>query len=120
MKTLRSMSLLRWCTFVWFSLYLAVAGASPMLQPDPAGLEIVCSAAGVIKFIMPAEGVPAPTPDPGMDCPLCMPQATPAPPQQDWTPALETAAPQALPLPRMHVAVAMAAPPPARGPPFPQ
>lgn len=118
-QTLRSMSLLRWWKFVWFSLYLGVVGVSPLVPPDAAGLEIVCSAAGVIKLITPAQGgIPVQTHDAGMDCPLCMPQAAPAPPEQDWMPALQTAAHQTLPLPRKPVVVAIAAQPPARGPPF--
>lgn len=111
------MTSLRWWLLAWFFAYVGAAAASPLLQPR--SLEIVCSGTGATKILVHSHGGPAEAGAPGLDCPLCLPQAAPAAPPQAGLHAIEPMARQPLPLSRVHVVAAMAAPPPARGPPFP-
>ena len=116
MKTLRSMTRLRWWVLAWFALCLGVAVASPLVQPK--AMDVVCSNAGGVKIVVHADDGPVKHGAKGMDCPLCLLEsAPPEPPQARW-PALLPLARQPLPLSCVQPVVAMAAPPPARAPPF--
>lgn len=114
MKTLRAMKQLRWCVLVWFALFLGVAVASPLVQPK--SMDVVCSNAGGIKLVFQSDEAPAK--HGGMDCPLCLLEATPPEPPHARLPALSPLACQPMPLSCVHTVVAMATPPPARAPPF--
>ena len=75
------MQLLRrahWITrlvLVWFALFIGAATASPMVQPQD--VQMVCTDMGAMKLVsLDEDSGPSPQ---GMDCPLCMPVAAPAP-----------------------------------------
>ena len=78
MQTLRNA---RWITrfvLVWFALFIGAAVASPLMQSDKT--QMVCSAIGGMKLVnLDADQDTPPTGSHGMDCPLCMPSAAPAP-----------------------------------------
>lgn len=78
MHTLRNA---RWITrlvLVWLALFLGAAIASPIVKP--AGGQMVCTALGGMKMVNPDTGDEASAiAHLGMDCPLCMPIAAPAP-----------------------------------------
>jgi hypothetical protein len=100
---------------VWFALALGVAAASPMVQPQSQ--QLVCTAAGSVKFVN-LDGDGAARASGGLqDCPLCV--LVGAPPQA--MPLLATLpAPVADPVPfaaKTHLAVRSAPPLPPRGPP---
>ena len=116
MKTLRAMTHLRWWALAWFALCLGVAVASPLIQPQP--MEVVCSNAGGVKIVVHADDGPAKVGVMGMDCPLCLLEAAPPEPLQARLPAPPPLARQPLPPSCVHTVAAMAAPPPARAPPF--
>lgn len=116
MKTLRATTQLRWWVLAWFALCLGVAVASPLVQPKP--IEVVCSSTGGLKMVVHAEGGPVNSGAMGMDCPLCLLEASPPETQQARVPAQLPLARQPLPLSCVPTVAAMAAPPPARAPPF--
>lgn len=100
---------------LWLVLSLGAAIASPVVHPQ--AMELVCSTSGTVKLIVQTDDGAQELGASHLDCPLCLP-ATGAPP----LPAVALPAPlplgQALqPIPAAHVAIAAAAPLPARGPP---
>ncbi|MDP9898651.1 DUF2946 family protein [Variovorax ginsengisoli] len=116
MHALRHVHLLHRLVLAWFVLSLGVAIAGPVVHPQ--SMEMVCSAAGMIKLIVHTdEG----TQDPGrtaMDCPLCT--TTGAPPPIVGALHLPTPLPLAhavQSIPSARIAAATQAPLPARGPP---
>lgn len=100
----------------WFVLFVAVATASPWVQP--VELQLVCSAAGEAKLVsLDDDGVASQHVGHLLDCPACMPSGLPGP---EGSPRL----PRQLPLPHVltpleeaRIAAITAAPLPARGPP---
>lgn len=116
MKTLRSMARLRWCVLAWFALYLGVAAASSIAQPK--AMDVVCSSTGITKLLIHAKDGAVESGAAGMDCPLCLLAAAPPEPPQARLPAVPPLARQPLPSSCVHPVAAMAAPPPARAPPF--
>lgn len=110
------MSRLRWLVLAWFALCLGVAVASPLIQPK--GMEVVCSSTGVAKLLVHAKDGAVELGAVGMDCPLCLLEASPPEPLQARLPTVLPLAHQPLPLSCVHAVAAMAAPPPARAPPF--
>ena len=78
MQTLRRAHWITRLVLVWFALFIGAAVASPLVQQDQT--QMVCSAMGGMKMVNPDTGDDAsPTVKVGMDCPLCMPMAAPAP-----------------------------------------
>ena len=61
---------------VWFALFIGVAVASPLVNPE--GVQLVCSATGSVKWVQPnADGDDASSGKHGLQCPLCLPVAAP-------------------------------------------
>lgn len=115
MKTLRSMSQLRWWVLAWFALHLGAAIASPIVQPKL--MEMICSSAGALKIITQSADGSVALGDVGMDCSLCLLGSSAPVTTHVQLPAL---APQAgAPVIQGHVfaVIVMATPPPARAPP---
>ena len=76
MQNLRNAPLLARFVLVWFALFIGVAVASPLVNPE--GLQRVCSATGSVKWVQPnADGDDASNSKHGMHCPLCLPVAVP-------------------------------------------
>ena len=101
---------------LWFALTLGAAIAAPIVKP--AALELVCTSAGAMKFIVTDdEGLPT-AGAAHLDCPLCMPAGAPPPVMPGALPVLPQAPRHVAPLARAaHRRVAAAPPLPARGPP---
>jgi len=78
MPTLRRAAWITRLVLVWWTLFIGAAVASPLVKAD--GLQMVCSGAQGMKLVdldaLDAAGHPAPQ---GLDCPLCLPVAAPAP-----------------------------------------
>ncbi len=117
MTALQTLRNARWITrlvLVWFALFLGAAVASPLVKPGST--QMVCSTMGMKLVNLDADEGTGATPDPGMDCPLCMPTAAPAPE------ALPTPLPNGLghalhPLESARLASLIGLPWQARGPP---
>ena len=63
---------------VWFALFVGAAVASPLVRSE--GLQMVCSGMGGMQLVSLEAGDNAGTTVPqGLDCPLCLPAAVPAP-----------------------------------------
>jgi hypothetical protein len=76
MQNLRNAHLLARFVLVWFALFIGVAVASPLVNPE--GLQRVCSATGSVKWVQPnANGDDALNEKHGTHCPLCLPVAAP-------------------------------------------
>jgi hypothetical protein len=113
MHRLRDVRFLTRLVLAWFALSLGVAMASPWVKPQ--ALQLVCSAAGTAKLV-PADGADdVAGASHLLDCPLCIMAAAP-PPAARSAAAVPAghAAPQAR---RSSWPGAVAALPPARGPP---
>ncbi|MDP2768640.1 MAG: hypothetical protein Q8O81_02275 [Giesbergeria sp.] len=115
MKTLRSMTRLRWWLLAWFALYLGAAVASPIIQPQVT--EMVCTSTGAVKLFVHSDGGTVELGAVGMDCPMCLLGATvPVTTHVALPVLLPQADIPALPA-RVFTVIATAAPPPARAPP---
>jgi len=115
MQHLRNANYLARFMLVWFALYLGVAIASPLVNPQ--GTQLVCSASGTMKVVSATGDAGAPNSGNTLDCPLCA--GVGAPPPLDLV-AFDATSPLAYALQSIasaHIATATAAPPPARGPP---
>ena len=78
LQSLRNAHFITRLVLVWFALFIGVSVASPLVKPQAA--QMVCSAMGGMKMVNPDTGDDAsPSIKAGMDCPLCMPMAAPAP-----------------------------------------
>lgn len=61
---------------VWFALFIGVAVASPLVNPE--GVQLVCTTSGGVKLLqLDADGEEAHATDHSLHCPLCMPVAAP-------------------------------------------
>jgi hypothetical protein len=116
MKTLRSTIRLRWYVLAWLAFCLGVAVASPLVQPK--AMNLVCSSASGIKLVVSTDEGSVKLGSMGVDCPLCLLEATPPELPNTRLSTLLPLARQPLPLSCVPVVVATAAPPPARAPPF--
>jgi len=99
----------------WFALSIGVAVASPLLNPQT--LDLVCSAAGVVKLVVKSEGGSGEPSGHLFDCPLCVQVGSPpafaqagAQPPHPLSYALRRVV-------AAHLATPTGAPLPARGPP---
>jgi hypothetical protein len=114
-QTLRTSPWLAKMALLWFALTLGVAVASPMVNPQHELM--LCSAAGMLKVTLNADGSLGSTPAADAHCPLCMVGG--APPVFHSL-ALDLAQPLGHALqsiPAAHIAARTAAPPPSRAPP---
>ena len=78
MKTLRNAHVLTRLVLVWFALFIGVAVASTLVNPE--GVQWVCTTAGSVKLVQfdgdsqKADGAGSFN---GLHCPLCLQQAAP-------------------------------------------
>lgn len=78
MQTLRNAHWITRLVLVWLALFMGAAAASPLVKSED--LQMVCTGMGSMKLVQPDADHEADTRLPhGMDCPLCMPTAAPAP-----------------------------------------
>lgn len=107
----------RWIRWVLlcFVMSLGVAIASPIVHPQ--AVELVCSSAGAVKAVVQTDDGAQELGAGHMDCPLCVLAGAPPSVPSLALPVQPPLAQVALPLRVLHVTVAAAAPPPARGPP---
>jgi hypothetical protein len=116
MQALRNATRLARLVLAWFGLSVAVAMASPLVNPQ--SFELICSSAGAVKFLITGtDDSQAPSALHTLDCPLCACSAGPLPlapsvaaPSQPLGYACQS-------IPCAHIAARIAAPLPARGPP---
>jgi len=116
MNLRRTIYAMRLWVLAWFMASLGVAIAAPIVQPKP--MQLVCSSTGTIMLLVQSDdGTVEKMGSSGMDCPLCSPAGAPP---------VTTVGTVIPPLPLAHalqpieaarIAVATAAPLPARGPP---
>lgn len=114
MQFLRNARQLVYYTLVWFALSIGVAGLSPLVNAQD--LQLVCSSAGVMKFVASGDADAAST-GLKLDCPLCLGVVAPPPVS---TLSLVSYESLVYALPRYasnHLILASAASLPARGPP---
>lgn len=78
MQSLRRAHWITRLVLVWFALFIGAAAASPLVKTDH--LEMVCTGMGSMKVVnLDADDAATAPMQQGMDCPLCMPVAAPAP-----------------------------------------
>ena len=119
MQFLRQSHLITRFVLVWFALFVGVAAAAPLVNPQ--SMEMVCSGSGVMKLVIQDQSQR----DEGLgvasghtlDCSLCGAVNAP-PPTTQTLPALEQPLSYALQsIPQARIAALTGAPLPARGPP---
>ncbi len=119
MYFLRQSHLITRLALVWFALFVCVAAASPLVNPQ--SMEMVCSGFGVMKLVIQDQSQS----DEGLgvasahtqDCSLCGAVGAP-PPVAINLPALPQPLAYALQsIPAARIAALTGAPLPARGPP---
>jgi hypothetical protein len=116
MHSLRNARTLARLVLVWFALAVGAAVASPLIKPQSVAL--VCSGAGVLKFLAAGDDAGASLAGAGLlDCPLCLHTSAP-PPTATLPDSVLSAAAAPTPVPAALVlAVRNAGPLPGRGPP---
>ena len=76
LQSLRNAHRLTLLVLVWFVLFVGVAVASPLVNPE--GVQLVCTTAGSVKLVqLDADGEEAQSSHHGLHCPLCLPVAAP-------------------------------------------
>lgn len=118
MQPLRNAHQLARFVLAWFVLTLGVAIASPVVHPQ--AMELICSDAGAYKLVVRGEAGGGVLKNHTLECPLCVMGG--GAPLVMSGPVLPTSLPIAervQPVVSAPVAAYRAAPPPARGPPFP-
>ena len=76
LQALRNAPHLTRLVLVWFVLFVGVAVASPLVNPE--GVQLVCTTAGSVKLLqLDADGEEAQGSHHGLHCPLCLPVAAP-------------------------------------------
>ncbi len=96
-------------------LSLGVALASPVAKPK--SVEMICSGAGVVKFIVQTDDGAQEMGNTPMDCPMCQSFAAPPPVVAGWLEPPSTLAHALTPVAAAHIAWVSRAPLPSRGPP---
>jgi hypothetical protein len=115
MQFLRQSHLIARFALVWFALFVCVAAASPLVNPQ--SMELICSGSGVMKLVIQGDDVAGETNAHTQDCSLCGTVGAP-PPVAINLPALPQPLAYALQsIPAAHIAALTGAPLPARGPP---
>jgi hypothetical protein len=76
LQSLRNAHRLTRLVLVWFALFVGVAVASPLVNPE--GVQLVCTTAGSVKLVqLDADGEEAQSSHHGLHCALCLPVAAP-------------------------------------------
>jgi len=76
LQSLRNAHHLTRLVLVWLALFIGVAVASPLVNPE--GVQLVCTEAGSVKLVqLDADGQEAQGSQHGLHCPLCLPVAAP-------------------------------------------
>lgn len=76
LQALRNTHRLTRLVLVWFALFVGVAVASPLVNPE--GVQLVCTTAGSVKLLqLDADGEEAHGSHDGLHCALCLPVAAP-------------------------------------------
>jgi hypothetical protein len=115
MQFLRQSHLITRFALVWFALFVSVAAASPMVNPQ--SMEMVCSGSGVMKLVIQGDDGAGEAAAHTQDCSLCGTVGAP-PPVAISLPALPQPLAYALQsIPQARIAALTGAPLPARGPP---
>jgi hypothetical protein len=116
MQFLRQSHLITRFALVWFALFVCVAAASPLVNPQ--SMELICSGSGVMKLVIQSDdGFSESSSAHTQDCSLCGTVGAP-PPVAVNLPALEQPLAYALQsIPQARIAALTGAPLPARGPP---
>ena len=115
MQTLRHARYLACLVLAWYVLFVGAAIASPALKPQ--ALDVVCSAAGMVKLVAGAEGGAGQPSPHSFDCPLCVHAGLPPAPAPSVAPPLHPLSHALRPAVAAHLAALAGAPLPARGPP---
>lgn len=116
LQSLRTARRLIACVLLGFSLSLAVATASPIVNPK--NTELICTSTGAMKLIVIGEDGAAQTQSANMDCPLCLtPGAPPPSVSAQLAPSQRALSHVLRPVAAAHIAALTSAPLPARGPP---
>jgi hypothetical protein len=115
MQFLRKSNLITRLALVWFALFVCVATASPLVNPQ--SMEMVCSGSGVMKMVIQGDEGTGIASGHSLDCSLCGAVGAP-PPVAVSLPALPQPLAYALQsIPQARIAALTGAPLPARGPP---
>jgi hypothetical protein len=115
MQFLRQSHLIARFALVWFALFVGVAAASPLVNPQ--SIELICSGSGVMKLVVQSGDGASETAAHTQDCSLCGVVGVP-PPVAKTLPVLAQPLAFALQrIPAARIAVLTGAPLPARGPP---
>ena len=115
MQFFRKSHLITRFVLVWFALFVGVAAASPLVNPQ--SIELICSGSGVMKLVMQSDDGAGETAAHTQDCSLCGTVGAP-PPVAINLPALRQPLAYALQsIPQARIAALTGAPLPARGPP---
>lgn len=115
MQILRNAHRITRFLLVWFALYLGVAVASPMVNPQ--SFELICSSAGVMKLVVQANDDAKVASGAMLDCPLCATSGAPPSTFQVNCGSLLPLGHVMQSIPAPVIAALSAAPLPARGPP---
>jgi hypothetical protein len=115
MQALRNANLLARFLLVWFALSIGVAIASPIVRPQ--GMELICSGTGVMKLLVKSDDGTQPASGHTLDCPLCASISLPPPVAGLTAEPFQALAHVPQCIHAAHIALATAAPLPARGPP---
>jgi hypothetical protein len=76
LQTLRNAHRLTRFVLVWFALFLGVAVASPVINPE--SLQLVCTSSGNVKLVVATtDGQDGTDKSHSLDCPLCLPMVAP-------------------------------------------
>ncbi|MEO8542621.1 MAG: DUF2946 family protein [Betaproteobacteria bacterium] len=100
----------------WFMLALGVAVATPLVKPQ--SWKLVCSASGSVKLLNIGDDGTVQVGGHQLECPLCWLTAAPPPDMRLALLPQSVLQPARMPVPRGLVAVRVAPPMPARGPPL--
>lgn len=114
MHFLRTSSALARLVLAWFVLTMGVAVASPIVHPR--AMELLCSASGNMKLIVVGEDGTEQSHH-TLDCPMCMATTLPSPVVVARFEAPQPLAHALTKATAAHIASAVGAPLPPRGPP---
>jgi hypothetical protein len=115
MQLLRNAHYLARFVLVWFALFLGVATASPIVNPNPT--QLVCSASGTMKVVSTGDDLDGTATGHALECPLCTGIGAPPPLALVAFDIAQPLAYTAQSIASARIASATAAPLPARGPP---
>lgn len=115
MQTLRNAHYLARFMLVWFVLFVGVAIASPIVNPNPT--QLVCSASGAMKVVSTGDNVDGTVTGHTLECPLCTDIGAPPPLTLVDFDIAQPLACAVQSIASARIASATAAPLPARGPP---